>query len=384
LSPIKLSAGHQVQLLQSGEEFFPALVRALDSAVREVRLETYIFHFDATGDQVAAALAQAAERGASVYLVMDAIGTPHVPQSWVRRFAEAGVRWRLFSPLGRFGLLIPVRWRRLHRKLCVVDGRIAFCGGINILDDHIDPDFGKQSAARFDFAVQVQGPLVAEVQAAMSRFWSRLPIDLFRRQSVASAELPSGTGALAGLVLRDNLRNRNSIERMYRKAIADARSEIVIANAYFLPGGKLRRALIHAAKRGVRVRLLLHGTYESFMQYHASRPVLGVLLNAGVEIHEYQAGFLHAKVAVVDGYWATVGSSNLDPLSLLLAREANLVIADVPFSQALRAKILAATRAGGVQLHFHAWAARPLRRRCLDWFAFGLMRFLLLLTGKRY
>jgi len=210
---------------------------------------------------------------------------------------------------------------------------------------------------------------------------SRLSAHLVPSTGAASA---GRSGIRAMLVLRDNLRNRNRIERAYRKAIADARQEVLIASAYFLPGAKLRRALIHAARRGVSVRLLLQGRYEYFMQYHGARPVFGVLLAAGVEIHEYSAGFLHAKVAVVDGRWATVGSSNLDPLSLLLAREANVVVNDVPFAQELRACLVAAMETHGVQLDARAYAQRPWRQRLLDRIAFGIMRLLLFLAGRRY
>jgi cardiolipin synthase len=228
------------------------------------------------------------------------------------------------------------------------------------------------------------------MQVAMARLWTGISMGLPYRRIVGSADTVFDTvgetpgSAMAALVFRDNLRNRSSIERVYRKAIADAKEEVLIANAYFLPGGKLRRALIHAARRGVRVRLLLHGTYESFMQFHASQPVLGVLLAAGIEIHEYRAGFLHAKVAVVDGRWATVGSSNLDPLSLLLAREANVVVDDTLFAQTLRARILSAQQTYGVRLDAKSYAARPWRTRCLDRLAFGAMRLLLFITGMRY
>jgi cardiolipin synthase len=401
-----LNAGHEVRLLQGGAEFFPALVDAIDTSVEEVRLETYIFNFDATGEMVAAALQRAALRGVAVYLVVDAIGTPKVPNDWIQRFAEAGVRWHHFSPLGRWGLLIPVGWRRLHRKLCVVDAHIAFCGGINILDDYVDPAYGVLESPRFDFAVQVTGPLVDDAHRVVVQFWERLQITRQletlkfegARQTWKSSTLTARStdpvpsirtsarhcGMNAMLVLRDNLRNRNRIERAYRKAIGDARQEVLIASAYFLPGGKLRRALIHAARRGVRVRLLLQGRYEYFMQYHGARPVYGVLLAAGVEIHEYSAGFLHAKVAVVDGRWATVGSSNLDPLSLLLAREANVVVDDTSFAQALRTSLITAMETQGVQLDAQAYARRPLRQRFLDRLAFGVMRFLLFLAGRRY
>jgi cardiolipin synthase len=188
----------------------------------------------------------------------------------------------------------------------------------------------------------------------------------------------------AELVLRDNLRNRSRIERAYRKAIGAAREEIIIANAYFLPGRKLRSGLVHAARRGVRVRLLLQGRYEYFMQYHATRPVYGALLAAGVEIYEYSVSFHHAKVAVIDDHWATVGSSNLDPLSLLLAREANVVVDDVAFAQELRLLLEQAINSHGARVDPGAYANRPWRQRFLDRVAFGLMRILLFLNGKRY
>lgn len=398
--------GHQLNLLEGGSAFFPALVDAIDRSTLEVRLETYIFSFDASGEQVATALVRAAQRGVAVYLVMDGIGTPMIPVDWAQRLTEAGVNWHCFSPLGRWGLLIPGRWRRLHRKLCVVDAAVAFCGGINILDDFFDPVHGVLESPRFDFSIQVRGPLVADVHRAMVQFWERLQLALQlehlqfegARQTLQNAGTQTvcpvwtpfssadshSAGSSAMLVLRDNLLNRTRIERAYRKAIAGARQEVLIANAYFLPGGKLRRALMHAARRGVRVRLLLQGRYENFMQYHATRPVFGVLLAAGVEIHEYSVGFLHAKVAVVDGHWATVGSSNLDPLSLLLAREANVVVEDTVFSGELRTRLIAAMDAHSVQLDPELCADRPWQQRALDRLAFGVMRLLLFLTGRRY
>ena len=177
---------------------------------------------------------------------------------------------------------------------------------------------------------------------------------------------------------------RTRIEASYRKAIGEARSEIIIANAYFVPGVRLRHALIRAARRGVRVRLLLQGRYEYFMQFHAARPVFGALLDAGVEIHEYAASFLHAKVAVIDSLWVTVGSSNLDPLSLLLAREANVVVVDAAFAQDLRQRLDAAMQLSGQAMDATKYANRPRRQRLLDWFAFGLMRLMLFLNGRRY
>ena len=405
-----LRTAHRVQLLQGGEELFPAMIRAVDRSIHEVRMETYIFNEDPSGEAMVAALVRAAQRGVAVYLVVDGVGTPMLPAAWTRHFDEAGVQWRIFQPLGQLGLLIPSRWRRLHRKLCVVDGRVAFCGGINVLDDWLDPNHGRLEAPRLDFAVRVTGPLVRAVHEVTVQFWWRLQAgsmireadlrstwrhldDTVQRalQSGAqdSAELEgvratAGGGTRAALLLRDNLRHRSRIERAYRKAIAEAREEIIIANAYFAPGRKLRQALVHARQRGVRVRLLLQGRYEYFMQFHAVRMMYGVLLGAGMEIHEYSPSFLHAKVAVIDGHWATVGSSNLDPLSLLLAREANVVVDDVRFAQDLRARLVQAMEQEGRRVEPASYAQRPWHQRLLDRMAFGLMRVGVFVTGNRY
>lgn len=404
----QLRSGHQVQLLQGAQAFFAVLIDAIDRSVHEVRLETYIFSVQASGERVAQALERAALRGVSVYLVMDGVGTPDIPIEWKRRFDAAGVAWRIFSPLGRLGVLIPNRWRRMHRKLCVVDGLEAFCGGINVLDDFFDPNHGSLLAPRLDFTVHVRGPLVQSAHEAMVQFWWRLQAARTMRsrdfraawralqEAVAlalkarfgeDAQTPPGAvqqNSKANLVLRDNVRHRARIERTYRKAIGEATEEIIIANAYFLPGRKLRKGLIHAAQRGVRVRLLLQGRYEYFLQYHATRPSYGALLAAGVEIHEYATSFLHAKVAVVDGHWATVGSSNLDPFSLLLAREANVVVDDRRFAQELRTRLEDAMAQGGVRVDAATYARRPWRLRLLDALASGLVRCFLFLNGSRY
>jgi cardiolipin synthase len=401
-----MRGGHSVQLLYTGQAFFPALIQALDGARKEVRLETYIFHEDAAGESVISALERAALRGVAVYLVVDGIGTPHMPAHWAERLRRSGVQWQQFLPLGSFGLLIPGRWRRLHRKLCVVDQALAFCGGINILDDFLELNHGVQSTPRFDFAVLVRGPLVADAHSAMDQFWRRLQTTrqleqgqfqevrrsleqllappLHAPAAKITENVPDAAGLHAALLLRDNLRNRKLIERAYRQAIAHARREVVIANAYFLPGIKLRRALIHAVQRGVRVRLLLQGRYEFFMQYHAAKPFYDALLDAGVEIYEYQAGFLHAKVAVIDGRWATVGSSNLDPLSLLLAREANVVVEDIIFAKTLLESLNTAIHQHSTQLDKTLFAHRPLWQRLKDRLAYSVMRLTLFLSGNDY
>ena len=394
---LPLRAGHGVRLLVSGQEFFPALVHAMDGARYEIRLETYIFHLDRSGEQVLQALERAARRGVQVFLVMDGIGTD--VSAWDSRLTAAGIRWVHYAPLGPLGWLIPERWRRLHRKLCVVDRELGFCGGINILDDFYELHHGWQQTPRLDFAVQVRGPLVEQVWTVMESFWRRLHAlhEFAHGPSLVaplapagnSAEklpssLPAGAGVNAALVLRDNVLHRTQIERTYRQAIARAQSEVLLANAYFLPGAKLRRALLHAAQRGVRVRLLLSGRYEFFLQQHAVRPFYIELLDAGVEILEYQYAYLHAKVAVIDGHWATVGSSNLDPLSLLLAREANVVVDDTAFAGQLRQHLLNAMQRHGTPVALERQAARHWGLRLQDAMAYVLLRLSLLLVGRNY
>ena len=405
LRPRVRRSNHQVALLQGTGELFPALVQAMDRALSDIQFETYIFDTAGSGAEVAHALVRAARRGVRVHLVVDGFGTGRLPAPWLQTFADAGVQLQVYSPMGPLGLLLPKRWRRLHRKLCVVDGQVLFCGGINVLDDWHDPNHGPLSAPRLDFAVRVQGQLVAQASDAMEQLWwklkaghdarqRRLGLALADWRAARAAKLKgrrsekAGRGMRALLLVRDNLGHRASIERAYRRAIARARHEIIIANAYFIPGAKLRRALKLAAARGVRVQLLLQGRYEYFMQYHAARPVYGALLAAGVEIHEYAPSFLHAKVAVIDAHgarpWATVGSSNLDPLSLLLAREANVVVKDAAFARELRARLVQAIEQADQRLDARAYAARPWRQRLLDRIAFGCMRAALWVSGNRY
>jgi cardiolipin synthase len=400
-----LRPDHELTLLKGGEALFPAMIDAIAAARAEVLLETYIFEFERSVLPVAEALEQAARRGVTVCVVVDGVGTGEIPEAWRVRWRAAGVRWRVFNPARGWRVLMPPHWRRLHRKLCVVDARVAFCGGINLLDDYYDPNHGELLEPRLDFAVRVIGPLVVDMHATMTRLWWRLQVtreasqrDLegalkaVRVAAQAGVDMTAGDselrqGAVAALVLRDNFRFRRRIEGTYRVAIAQARSEILIANAYFIPGVQLQRALLRAARRGVKITLLLQGRYEYFMQYHASRAVYGMLLEAGIRIIEYEASFLHAKVAVMDaaqGALSTVGSSNLDPFSLLLAREANVFVRDDIFAAELRAHLLRAMAHQGRHVEPHEHRRRPVFTRALNWVAYGLMRMALLVTGMRY
>lgn len=437
--------GHQITLLQNGVEFFAALEAAVDQARRSVHLETYIFGDDASATRIAAALARAAHRGLQVRLLVDGYGTPQLRGEVATLLNSAAVFVRSYRPLRPAGFIQRQRLRRMHRKLVLIDSERAFVGGINILDDHIDPNHGVLDQARLDFAVAVSGPLVARVALAMRRLWAEqawrahdLPAEeaeplrgphrrhrayeeydeqpgllAGQRQQPSSftgqpeqpdpseqqhekrltlappsesAAADSGRdtplhGIVAALAIRDNFRHRRSIERAYVKAIRQARHEILIACAYFFPGERLRHALLRAASRGVRVRLLLQGRVEYRLAHYGTQALYDSLLASGIEIIEYQSSFLHAKVAVIDD-WATVGSSNIDPFSLLLAREANVLVKDANFAALLRARLQSAIDEGGAPVRLEHWKNQPWWARLAQRVGFLALRLGVAISGR--
>lgn len=381
--------GNRLTLLQNGTAYFPQLCADIDAAQHSVYLETYIFAADQTGRMVTEALQRAALRGVVVRVLLDGYGSAELPQRWVDelRTADVQVQWfrREISPFtlrrNRMRRLL-----RLHRKLVVMDGEVAFIGGINIIDDFSEYD--DFSSPRLDYAVRVQGPMAGEMHAVTRQLWSVVSWAYFRKRSkrierlILEAVRQASPSSLT-LLLRDNLRHRHEIETAYLDAIDGAQREVVMANAYFLPGRVFRRALIQAAQRGVRVVLLLQGRVEYRLQHYATHALYDQLLAAGVEIHEYQASYMHAKVAVVDGQWATVGSSNIDPFSLLLAREANLAVQDAGFAEALRASLMTAISHDALRIEQAHWRRLNFFERMLMRLSYGVVRLLVGILGGR-
>lgn len=320
-------------LLENGEAYFPAVQAAVDAAHREVLIETFILFDDKVGQALQQTLIAAAGRGVSVDLLLDGFGSDELPPAFLAALTGAGVRVHLFDPRPR---LLGVRtnvFRRMHRKIVAVDGTCAFVGGINFSADHL-PDYGPE--AKQDYALRVQGPLAADIAD-----YARAALDAARprRQRPARVEaVPDGDGG-GRLVVRDNLSHPTDIERYYRAGLRSARQDVLIANAYFFPGYRLLHDLANAARRGVRVRLLLQGEPDMLVAQLAASMLYDYLIDAGVEIFEYCKRPLHAKVACVDEDWSTVGSSNLDPLSLALNLEANVVARDTGLNAALRASL---------------------------------------------
>ncbi len=363
--------GNRVDLLQGGDELFPRMVQAIDAAQHEVWMATYIFHDDPAATAVADALKQAAARGLAVHLVVDGFGSIATLPAVRRLFAGSAVQLEVFRPLDRwYAWLQPGQLRRLHQKLCVCDETVAFVGGINVIDDRHDINHGWFDTPRLDFAVAVTGPLALAVHATARAMWARAHLWRGWRQEVrrlARSERPvkramalvrdlrgaspststssAPTPPLSALepvraafLVRDNVRQRRTIERSLVEAIRHAQTRVDLAVPYFYPGRSFRRALRAAADRGVRVRLLMQGKFDYRIAALAARAVYDELRDKGVRIYEYTPAPLHAKVALVDNEWATVGSSNIDPLSLLLNLEGNVVVRDTDFASALSAR----------------------------------------------
>jgi cardiolipin synthase len=381
-------AGNRLQLLRSGGEYFPALIAAIDAARLEVHLETYIFSDDVTGRAVAAALGRAAQRGVAVRVLVDGFGAREFAVGLGVALAASGAEVMTYRPEAGQTRFRRHRLRRLHRKLSVFDGSMAFVGGINVLDDFDD---GKSDSARFDFAVRIEGPLVARIHVTMRHVWRLVRWASLGRRPPAPAALPAapaiGGTTAAALLIRDNLGHRRDIENAYLAAIGSARHEIVISNAYFLPGRRFRNALLAAAKRGVSVKLLLQGRVEHVLQHYATQSLYDRMLSAGVRVFEYEDAYLHAKVAVIDGDWATVGSSNIDPFSLLLAREANVVVRDAEFVVQLRASLEAAIGGAAREIRPEDQRQRSWLERLAGRAAYAVVRILIGVTrfaGKQY
>ncbi|MEY3123201.1 MAG: hypothetical protein RI993_2026 [Pseudomonadota bacterium] len=366
--------GNQLRLLCTDAEYFQALESAIDQATQEIFLETYIFENDAVGQRITAALVRAAGRGVAVHVLIDGFGSQNFPTARIQELLAKDLQLLIYRQEAFSFRFKRLRLRRLHRKLAIMDARVAFVGGINIIEDFSGPDI---TLPQFDYAVEIQGPLLQSIHTAARHLWTLVAWAHFKRRwtnyaPVTVPQYPVGEQR-AAFVIRNNLRNRRDIEHCYLQAIESANKEILIANAYFLPGINFRHALIQAAQRGVRVVLLLQGKTEHLLQRLATRALYGNLLTAGIHIYEYRHGYLHAKVAVIDQRWATVGSSNIDPFSLLLAREANVIIDDHKFALQLRDSLLQGMKQSCPVLRY-SWRKRSRLARIINWLCYYFVR----------
>ncbi len=374
-----LTAGNRVVLLQDGPATYQAMFAAIDAARDHINMETYILEDDDVGHRFAQALIAKQRQGVQVNLIRDSVGTIGTPASFFQRLADTGIRVLEFNPINPTA--VRKDWavnQRDHRKLLIVDGHTAFLGGINISSVYSGGSFSQRSRTASnrrpvgvppwrDTDLQLQGPVVAELQKLFLATWEKqkgdpLPAkNYFPRPESAGRQVVRAIGSSPD-------EPYSLIYATLLSAIGSAETSVHLTNAYFVPDPQLLAALEAAAQRGVDVALILPSQTDSWLVFHAGRGYYSQLLRAGVKIYERRGVILHSKTALVDGVWATVGSTNLDWRSFLHNYELDAVVLGVEFGnqvQAMFEKDLAASD----MITLEQWERRPLHLRLKELFA---------------
>jgi cardiolipin synthase len=358
------TSGNSVRLLENGEEFFPRVFSAINNARHEVLVETFILRDDKVGQQVKNGLVSAAQRGVRVSLAVDGYGSYYLPEDFIHEITDAGVLFCMYDPPPKWMSYRTNLFRRLHRKLLVVDAHTAFVGGINLSHNHL-ADYGPKG--KQDYAVEMRGPIVKQIRDfAMQQVCMHhdLTVNFPDIPPVSPGTVENSTARIL-FVTRDNRNNRTAIENEYLKRITNAQSRITIANAYFFPGYRLLRELRNAARRGVQVRLIIQGTPGSTLAMKAVPTLYDFLVESNIEVCEYWERPFHGKIAAIDDDWSTVGSTNLDPLSLSLNLEANVIIVDREFNSLLTERMAALVQQSNIRKINDSWIHR---RTLWKWF----------------
>ncbi len=316
------TAGNKVQLIRGGREYFDLLLQLVNGAVHSVHLQTYIFDDDATGTAVADALKQAAGRGVQVYLLADGYASQVMAQHFIDDIKKAGVHFRFFQPLfkGRnfyFG-------RRLHHKVVVIDNRYALVGGMNITDRYNDRP---GHPAWLDYGVFVEGEIAQELCVLCWKTWKNFPAKMGPTPCELNPPVfhfdPEET-CMVRMRRNDWVRRKNQISSSYVQMFRHAETQVTILCSYFLPGRVFQKHLFHAAKRGVKIRVILARVSDVPFAKAAERFIYNRLFRNKIEIYEYNGSVLHGKVAACDSRWVTVGSYNVNNLSAYASIELNL------------------------------------------------------------
>jgi cardiolipin synthase A/B len=372
------STRNHVQLLRGGAEFFTTLKRLISEARLSIHLQTYIFSDDETGTSVAQALKEAAQRGVNVYVLVDGYASKDLAPGFVQSLQGAGVNFRFFQPLFKsdrfyFG-------RRLHHKVMVFDHHTALVSGTNIADRYDDlPD----NPAWLDMGLCVTGEAVIELYNICCKLWNRdvsranrLPL---KTESVEE-ELTEGPCKVK-VLQNDWVRRKLQVWRAYNREFRNAEESITIMCAYFLPGETLRNRLVHARRRGVKVRVVLAGESDVVISKHAERYLYRWMLRHGIEIWEYQPTVLHAKVGVVDDDWLTIGSYNINDISTFASVELNLEVKDETLAQQTRAHIDRIIEQHCLRIDTTTYPIRLFSfRQLLQWMSYYTIRLLLTLS----
>ena len=374
LSGARLSVGNAAVPLEDGRAAYRAMLQAIRGARHHVHMEMYIFEDDEVGREFARAMAERARAGVKVRLIYDAVGSLRARKGFFEEMEQAGIAVAVFNPVAP-GLVKrgPIDAQaRDHRKLLLVDGRVAILGGINISRVYGSSSAsggGARSDASFedrpwrDLQVRIEGPAVADFQRAFVEQWEQ-----WKKESIPQAGLfpkLANTGPHLVRVVASSPREDGAPDALYLaliSAIESAETEVCITNAYFVPHPQLLEALAAAARRGVDVKLVLPGKTDNALVFHAGRAQYQPLLEAGVKIHERKERLLHTKSAVIDGVWSTVGSTNLDWRSLAYNDELNAVVIGPEFAARMKA-IFERDIAESEAITTEKWAKRPFMDR---------------------
>lgn len=364
-----LVAGNAVVLHADSQSAYAAMFAAIRAARDHINLEVYIFDADETGRRMVELLLAKQRQGVQVNLIYDSVGCRDTPRSIFERLQEAGARTLEFNPINP--LMVRKRWllnHRDHRKILVVDGEIAFTGGINVSDVYAKryPERTTPGAWR-ETQVQIEGPAVAEFQRLFLDTWARQHGGELPRRNYYPPLAERGLH-LARVIASTPERPAYHIYKTFLSALRHAQKSIHLTNPYFVPGRQFIRALKDAAGRGVDVRLILPSDSDARLVLHAGRSHYGGLLRAGVHIYEHQDALLHAKTAVIDGIWSTVGSTNMDLRSFLHNDEVNAIFLGADLAQQMET-LFARDLAQSTQVTLEDWLRRPLADRVKEWVA---------------
>lgn len=356
-----LVGGNRVTTLVNGNAFYPAMLEAIRGAERTVTLETYMMEPGRAADTFVEALAERARAGVKVHVTVDWFGSRKLDHLLRDRMRAAGIEFAVYRP-PRLGQLLQID-QRTHRKILVVDGKVGFTGGMGVTDDWIGDAEGPGHWR--DTALRVEGPVVAQLQAAFVDNWVECTGRILHGEGYFPA-LPQAGDVRAQAFWSSPHEGNYNARVMYHLSIASARETIRIANAYFVPDRLLMDALVAAKKRGVEVELLVAGPTDVRMTRWASRIKWGRLLEAGVRIHEYRRAVLHAKTLVVDDAWVTCGSINADALSLRFLDEVSVNVLDRRVA-AEHVAIFERDKADAVEITLDAWRNRTVGQRVREW-----------------
>jgi len=365
--------GNRVTLLFDGPQTMAAMEAAIQGASQSIHLETYIFDQDPMGNRFAEMLMQRQRAGVKVRIIYDAVGTLQTPSSFFDALRAAGIELLAFNPVNPFKLHGP--WQpnnRDHRKILVVDGRIGFTGGVNISSSYSNSSLFRSSARKSstvgwrDTHLQIEGPAVAALQTVFLRTWNAHQSAPVRDAALFPAT-PHAGGKVVQVVASEP-DGQQEVHAAYIEAIGAARHRIYLTSAYFVPDPPMLGALLKAAQRGVDVRIVLPGVPEGGMVFYASHALFDTMLEGGIRIYQMRQAVLHAKTAVIDGRWSTVGSTNMDTRSFLHNSEINVIVIDQNFGAAMESAFAEDLRDSDLVL-LAQWRQRPLIDRIKEWAA---------------